>query len=244
MLENKWAIITGASSGIGLATAKLFAYHKANLILISKNKEKLKSITNEFEKNIYIFETDLSNYDDIKKLFSDIRKITKKIDILVNNAGIIESSMLMMTQEENIKKLFENNTFSQIYMAQFTSKFMLKHKKGSIINITSIMGISGAKAHVAYSSSKAAIIGLTKSLAKELAPFVRVNAISPGIVDTPLISNISEEKKDKLTSQILLKRLATPKEIANAILFLASDMSSYITETVLEVDGGLCSINI
>ena len=243
MLEGKTAIITGASSGIGLATAELFSKNGAFVILVSKNLKKLEKATENIERKA-LFQADLSKYDEVKKLFLDIKKITKNIDILVNNAGIIHSSMFMMTNDKTIKELFEVNTFSQMYMAQFASKIMLRQKKGSIINISSIMGVEGAKGHVAYSASKAAIIGFTKSLAKELAPFIRVNAVIPGVVDTPLLDNLDNDAKEKLSSRILLKRLATPDDIAKSILFLASDMSSYITSTVLEVDGGLCSIEI
>ena len=243
MLEGKTAIITGASSGIGLATAELFSKNGAFVILVSKNLKKLEKATENIERKA-LFQADLSKYDEVKKLFLDIKKITKNIDILVNNAGIIHSSMFMMTNDKTIKELFEVNTFSQMYMAQFASKMMLRQKKGSIINVSSIMGVEGAKGHVAYSASKSALIGFTKSLAKELAPFIRVNAVIPGVVDTPLLDNLDNEAKENLSSQILLKRLATPEEIAKCILFLASDMSSYITSTVLEVDGGLCSIEI
>ncbi|ACM93331.1 3-oxoacyl-[acyl-carrier-protein] reductase [Nautilia profundicola AmH] len=243
MLKGKTAVITGASSGIGLATARLFSKNGAFVILVSKNLEKLEKATEDIDRKA-LFDTDLSKYDEVKSLFSNIRKVTKNIDILVNNAGIIHSSMFMMTNDKTIKEVFEINTFSQMYMAQFASKIMLRQKNGSIINVSSIMGVEGAKGHVAYSASKSALIGFTKSLAKELAPFIRVNAVIPGVVDTPLLDNLDNDAKEKLSSQILLKRLATPDDIAKSILFLASDMSNYITSTVLEVDGGLCSIEI
>ena len=243
MLKGKTAVITGASSGIGLATARLFSKNGAFVILVSKNLEKLEKATEDIDRKV-LFDANLSKYDEVKSLFSNIRKVTKNIDILVNNAGIIHSSMFMMTNDKTIKELFEVNTFSQMYMAQFASKIMLRQKNGSIINVSSIMGTEGAKGHVAYSASKSALIGFTKSLAKEVAPFIRVNAVIPGVVDTPLLDNLDSDAKEKLSSQILLKRLATPDDIAKSILFLASDMSNYITSTVLEVDGGLCSIEI
>ena len=240
MLKDKWVLITGASSGIGRESVELFAKNGAKLLLLARDIEKLQSLQSIGAES-YIFSVDVSDYEEVKKCFMQIRKITKSIDVLVNNAGILESAMFMMTNQKTIQNVFEVNTFSQMYVSQFVSKMMIKQKKGSIINVTSIMGISGANAHTIYSASKAAIIGFTKSLAKELAP-IRVNAIAPGIVDTPLLDSISDEKKNEFIQKIPLKRLALPQEIAQSILFLASDMSSYITASVLEVDGGLCSI--
>jgi len=241
MLKEKWAIVTGASSGIGLATAKLFSQNGAKLILIARDESRLKALKEELESETHIFSVDVSRYDEIKECFLKIRKITKNIDILVNNAGILKSSMFIMTNQSSIEELFRINTFSQMYMAQFASKMMIKQKRGSIINISSIMGVSGSSAHAAYSASKAAIVGFTKSLAKELAP-IRVNAVAPGVVMTPLIDSLTLDEKEELVKKIPLKRLASPKEIAMSIMFLASEMSSYITASVLEVDGGLCSI--
>lgn len=241
MLTDRWVLITGASSGIGEATAQLFAKNGAKLLLLARDMQKLQAIQKSIKTQCHIFSVDVSKYDEIKECFIQIRKITKTIDVLVNNAGILESSMFMMTKQETIKNLFEVNTFSQMYVTQFASKMMIKQKKGSIVNVASIMGVSGASAHALYSASKSAVIGFSKSLAKELSP-IRVNAIAPGIVDTPLLDSLSEEQKEELSKKIPLKRLATPQEIAQSILFLASDMSSYITATILEVDGGLCSL--
>ena len=229
MLTDKWCVITGASRGIGKETAKLFKQNNANLILISRNSE---DIEIEGEK----FSVDLSNYEEVKKLFKKISKITKKIDVLVNNAAIMHTSLIAMTKPEDIERVFKTNVFSNFYIASFASRFMLRSKNASIINIGSILA-RGALGHSVYSASKAALIGFTKSLAKELAP-IRVNMISPSIVKTDMTKNLDKS----IIEKTLLKRMADPIEIAKVSLFLASDMSSYITGENINVDGGLCSI--
>jgi len=137
MLTNKWVLITGASSGIGEATAMLFAKNGAKLLLLARDITKLQALQNLLDTQSYIFSVDVSNYSEVKKCFIQVRKITKTIDVLVNNAGILESSMFMMTKQETIENIFEINTFSQMYVTQFASKMMIKQKKGSIINLTS-----------------------------------------------------------------------------------------------------------
>jgi len=244
MLQDKWALITGASRGIGRATAKEFALQGAHLLLVGRDFEALKTLQEEIKIPSNIFICDVSNEQEIKELFLKIRKITKVLDIVVNNAGILYSAPLLMSKREDIEKVFATNFYSVVHISQYASRMMLTKKQGSIINISSVMGINGASAHSIYSASKASLIALTKSLARELSPHIRVNAIAPGVVDTSLINGMSEEKKKVLKERTPLQRFAKESEVAKSILFFATDMSSFITGEVLRVDGGLCSIEI
>jgi len=244
MLQNRWVLITGANQGIGKATAKEFAKNGANLILVARDEERLKIVQNELERPSYIFVCDITQESEIKHLFTQITKITKRLDVVVNNAGILYSAPLFMSKRDKMEEIFATNFYSVVHISQYASRMMLRGKKGSIINLSSAMGIEGAKNHAIYSASKASLIALTQSLSKELAPSIRVNAVAPGVVDTPLIASLSEQQKESIINATPLKRFASANEIAQTILFLASDMSSFITGEVLKVDGGLCSIEI
>jgi len=244
MLQGKWVLITGASRGIGRATAKEFALQGANLLLVARDAQALQTIQEEIQTPSHTFVCDLSNEKEIKELFLKIRKITKVLDVVVNNAGILYSAPLFMSKREDIEKVFATNFYSVVHISQYASRMMLAKKQGSIINISSIMGISGASAHSIYSASKASLIALTKSLAQELSPYIRVNAIAPGVVDTSIIDGMDEEKQRVLKERTPLQRFAKESEVAQSILFFATDMSSFITGEVLRVDGGLCSIEI
>ena len=241
MLKNRYALITGASRGVGRECAILFAKNGANLLLVARDKDALVSLKNELKEfSVDIFVCDLSDEDNIKSLFIEIKKITKIIDIVVNNAGIIESSMFGMTKSDTLKNMFATNLYAPYQLTQYATRMMRKSSYASIIFISSMMATKGGIGHSAYASSKSALLGMMKSLAKELAPTIRVNAIAPGVVKTDMIETLSEEEKKDYASQSLFKRLATPDEIASVILFLASDMSKYITAELINVDGGIC----
>jgi 3-oxoacyl-[acyl-carrier protein] reductase len=244
MLEEKWVLITGASRGIGRSTAHEFSRNGAKLLLVARDRDELEKVQKEIQTLSYIFVCDLANEEAIKKLFLEIRKITKNLDVVVNNAGILYSAPLLMSRREEMEKLFATNLYAVVHISQYASRMMLAQKKGSIINISSLMGISGAKSHALYSASKASLLGLTKSLSLELAPYIRVNAIAPGIVETSLIETMTPQKQEALKESTPLKRFAKDSEIAQTILFFASDMSSFVTGEILRVDGGLCSIEI
>ena len=245
MLKNCWSLISGASGGIGVSLAKEFAKNGSNLVLVAKDEIKLiglKKELKEFGVEVYTFAFDISSYDEVKQFFKNLPKITKRLDIVINNAAIMHTSMIATTKKEDIDKLFQTNVFSAFYILSFASRVMLKAKKGSIVNINSIMGCSGASGHSLYSATKASISGFTKSLSKELAPFIRVNEIAPGVVDTKMIEKLKDEEKEKIIQNTPLKRIANPDEIAKVALFLSSDMASFITGECIRVDGGLCSI--
>jgi 3-oxoacyl-[acyl-carrier protein] reductase len=245
ILYGKVAVLTGCLKGIGLATLDLFAQYGADIFACAEYK------TVEFETHINELQTkynvsiwpvyfDLSKYNEISDAARAIFLTKKPIDILVNIAGMTQDSLFSMTTMDQMKKIFEINFFSQIAFTQYIVKLMLKNKKGSIVNISSISGIDGNAGQLAYSATKAAVIAASKTLSLELSDKgIRVNVIAPGIVETDMTRDLSEDNINKFIAKSKLKRRSVPKEIASAILFLASDESSYITGQVLRVDGGI-----
>lgn len=243
-LNGKIALVTGAARGIGWKTAFLLASNGAKVIIndIHETDELNRKIQEAKSQNFDLTTLfyDVSDYQQVKNAFSSIFKEFKRLDILVNNAGIMEDSMLATASESHIDKTFRINTFGVIYNTQFASRLMARNNSGSIINISSIIGTKGNSGESVYSASKSALIGFTLSAAKELAPLgIRVNAIAPGFIDTDLVSHFSEEIRQKTISNIKLGRIGTPEDVARAVLFFASDLSSYITGQVLGVDGGM-----
>lgn len=181
---------------------------------------------------------DICDTKAIVALVQRVKKEQGKIDILVNNAGIMLDSLIPMVTDSQIQKTFEVNVFAMMHFIQYVSKVMKRQHSGSIVNAASIMGISGNYAQMVYAASKGAVIALTKSAAKELAKDgIRVNAVAPGTINTSLLQKTPEETLDKIKSRICWGQLGTPEEVANAYMFLASDLSSYISGQVLGVDG-------
>ena len=243
LLSGKTALITGASSGIGKETALTFARNGANLILISRNEEKLKKLSKDLEKfNVLVdyYAIDITNAELLKNLFSQLKKSKVIIDIVINNAGIMEDAVLQMVKTESIKRTFDTNVFALIDVSKRASRLMIRNKKGSIINLSSIIGSNGSKGQSIYSASKAAVIGFTKSLSKELGPLnIRVNSIAPGFIMTGMTEGITDCVIQENLKSISMGRLGTTKDVANVILFLASDLSEYVTGQVIGVDGGM-----
>ena len=243
LLSCKTALITGASSGIGKETALTFARNGANLILISRNEEKLKKLSKDLEEfNVLVdyYSIDITNAELLKNLFSQLKKSKVIIDIVINNAGIMEDSVLQMVKTESIKRTFDTNVFALIDVSKRASRLMIRNKKGSIINLSSIIGSNGSKGQSIYSASKAAVIGFTKSLSKELGPLnIRVNSIAPGFIMTGMTESITDCVIQENLKSISMGRLGTTKDVANVILFLASDLSEYVTCQVIGVDGGM-----
>jgi len=245
MLKNKVSLITGCNRGIGYSILNKFAENKSDIIACfrKKNKQNIK-ITNELKKKYKIkivpLYFDLSDKNSLeKKILSVVNKY--KIDVLVNNAGILKSSLFQMTKIESIKEMFEINFFSQLSITQLVLKSMIAKKKGSIINISSTSGLDSNLGRISYACSKSSLITATKVISKEVGfSNVRVNAIAPGISDTDMFNlGHSEKIKKSILETISLKRISSPEEIANVALFLASDLSSYITGQVVRVDGGM-----
>lgn len=237
-------LITGSTSGIGYATAELAAQRGWTVILQGRNEEKLAAIQADFrakyDTDIYTLAYDVRDVDAVKKAFITIKKKVGALHAIVNNAGIMDDALLGMLKPEQLTNTFDVNTNAAIYHMQFASRLMMKQKQGAIINVSSIMGVSGNAGQVAYSASKAALIGATKSASKELAPYnIRVNAVAPGFIETDLTNNLTEEVIKEKLATIKMKRAGKATEVASVILFLASDDASYVTGQVIGVDGGM-----
>ena len=237
-LKGKTAIVTGASRGIGKVIAEKLFEAGATVILIARNEEKLKQLSEKLNNSPY-YPLDITDREKVVQTFKEIQK-EYTIDILVNNAGITRDNILMMMKEEEIDSVIDTNLKSVFFITKQVLRKMLKQRSGRIINITSIIGLMGNPGQSNYAASKAGIIGFTKSLAKEIGSRnITVNAIAPGFIETDMTKDLPEENRKAMLETIPLKRTGTPEDIANAVLFLASDLASYITGTVLNVSGGM-----
>lgn len=244
LLQGKQVLITGASRGIGAAMARLFASHGATLYLNSTNSEAIESlvydIRTEYDVECHSLAFNVGVADEVKTGFQSLFKLTKTLDVLVNNAGILDDALLGMVTAEQIQKTFSTNTFSVIYCSQYASRMMQRAGGGAIINLSSIIGRVGNQGQAVYGGSKAAVIGITQSLAKELAEKqIRVNAIAPGFIDTPMTQQLPKDKYQQRIDSIAMGHIGRSEDVANAALFLASDMAKYVTGQVLGVDGGM-----
>lgn len=244
MLKGKCAIITGGVRGIGAGIALAFAEQGCNLVLTyagdSASAERMKVELEKYNIEFMIEKSDVSNFEDTSKLIDKVFDCFGKIDILVNNAGITRDGMLARMSEEAFDRVIEVNLKGSFNCIRHVSKVMMKQRYGRIINISSVVGLLGNAGQANYSASKAGIIGLTKSVAKELGSRgITVNAIAPGFIDTQMTAGLSDKIKESLMSQLSIKRLGTVEDIANAALFLASDNAGYITGQVISVDGGM-----
>ena len=244
LLEGKTAIITGGSRGIGKSIVEIFAKHGANVAFTyNSSAESAKAIAAEVSKEgvkVKCYKSDASNFDDAQNLAADIHKEFGSIDILINNAGITKDNLLMRMSEEDFDRVIQVNLKSVFNMTKAVQRVMLKQRKGSIINMSSVIGLKGNAGQSNYAASKAGVIGFTKSMAIELGSRnIRSNAIAPGFIVTEMTEKLGEETIKKYYEAVPLKRGGTPEEVANTCVFLASDMSSYITGQVLNVDGGM-----
>jgi len=243
-LEGKICIITGAASGIGRAAALLFAKEGATVIACDVLEEELEKLCEE-NAGAGIIDTYFLNVTDRERIKEVVEKVVEKygkIDVLVNNAGITRDALLLRMKEEDWDKVIEVNLKGVFNMTQMVAPVMLKEGKGSIINTSSIVGVYGNIGQTNYAATKAGVIGMTKTWAKELArkgAQIRVNAVAPGFIKTPMTEKVPEKIIKVLNEKIPLKRMGEPEEVAKVYLFLASDESSYITGQVIGVDGGL-----
>ena len=245
MLDGKVAFITGSTRGIGWATARTFAAQGASVILNGVTAQervdgRVAEIGKEFGVPCIGFLCDVSNPACVRSCYAEIFKKFKRLDVLVNNAGIVQDALLGMIPEASIRRQIEVNTMGAIFNLQEASRLMVRNRAGSIINVSSIVGRMGNAGEAVYSASKAALLGLTYSAAKELAPKnIRVNAIAPGFIDTDLTKVLPKDAYADWTRRVGLGRIGTPQEVANTILFLASDQASHISGQVVGVDGCL-----
>lgn len=246
LLEGKTALITGATSGIGKAMAFLFAQSGCkHVIAVGTSEEKGQKLLEEAKHEglheiIHFHKADVSKKSDIDQLFEAVFKYSPQLDILVNNAGITKDGLLLRMSEADWDNVMNINLKSCFYTCQVASRAMMKARSGSIINVTSVVGLIGNPGQTNYAASKAGMIGFSKSLAREIASRnVRVNCIAPGFVETGMTHALGDDKQKEVTQGIPFGRMGTCEEIAMTALFLASPMSSYMTGQVVTVDGGL-----
>ncbi len=244
LLRGKTAIITGAARGIGKQIAISFAREGANIAFTDLvNDDNMKSLENELTSmgvKAKAYASDASNYNQTDDVVSKIIEDFGKVDILVNNAGITRDTLLMRMDEETWDIVIKINLKSVFNFTKAAQKVMLKQRSGSIINMSSVVGVSGNAGQANYSASKAGIIGFTKSVAKELGSRgIRCNAIAPGFIITDMTAKLSEAVREEWIKGIPLKRGGTPEDVANACIFLGSDLSGYVSGQVLNVCGGM-----
>ena len=238
-LKNKNIIITGATGGIGNSIIQRLNDYGANILASGTKDEKLKELKSKYE-NIKILKFDISQNNKIEEFIENASRELGGIDCIVNNAGITQDNLSIRMSLEEWKKVIDINLTSTFLMSKFAIKKMLKNKKGKIINITSVVGHTGNVGQANYTASKAGIVAMSKSLALEYAKKnINVNCISPGFIKTAMSDKIDDKFKEIIISKIPSARLGEPEDIANAVLFLASDLSNYINGETLHVNGGM-----
>lgn len=242
--SNKVVLVTGATRGIGRQIAITFAKESYDVAINyrteNENLEKTKKEIESLGVKCLLVKGDISKYEDCQDMAKEIIDKLEKIDVLVNNAGITKDGLFIRMKEEEFKEVIDVNLIGTFNMTKAVSTYMVKKRYGRIINISSVVGISGNAGQANYSSSKAGIIGLTKSLAKELASRnILVNAVAPGFIETDMTNVLKEEIKENIINNIPLKREGTAEEVAKVVKFLASEDSSYITGQVINIDGGM-----
>ncbi|MBR6646501.1 MAG: SDR family oxidoreductase [Clostridia bacterium] len=235
----KTVLITGASRGIGKAIAKEFA-QKGYKVFINYNKSKESAISLAEEIDAVAVCADISKREEVKKMFDIIREISGGVDVLVNNAGISQIKLFSDITEQDWDEMFGINVKGLYNCTQEAIPYMINKKCGKIINISSMWGVTGASCEVHYSASKAAVIGFTKALAKELGPSgICVNSVAPGVIMTDMCAELSEEDIEMLKEETPLGRVGTAEEVAKTVMFLASSESDFITGQVLGINGGM-----
>jgi 3-oxoacyl-[acyl-carrier protein] reductase len=241
VLKNKKALVTGASRGIGRAIADLFLAEGAEVWGLSAGRhEDLAARIDAAEGRLHWLQADLSGLDILEGIIEGVLKEAEGFDILVNNAGITKDNLAFRMTLDDFRKVLDVNLTAAFALSRVVGRDMILRRTGSIINMSSVVGIHGNGGQANYAASKAGLIGLTKSLARETASRnVRVNAVAPGFVTTDMTAGLTGKVKETMLEQIPLKRMGTPGDIAAAVLFLASDASAYITGQVLAVDGGM-----
>lgn len=248
---GRTVIITGTNRGIGNAILKRFAKEKDVCILAHARKESTEFL-NDIEElkskqpdiDIVPFYCDLSDQDSVKNGFSGLLKQYKTVDVLVNNAGVVmPSKSFLMLDDSTLRDSFEINFFAQVKITQLVCRAMIRNGSGAIVNMSSVAAFSGVEGQFEYTANKAAIVGMTRRLSNELAPYnIRVNAVAPGMTKTDMIMQMDDEMREKLISRVIANRLGEPEEIANAVYYLAGDEASFINGQTLIVNGGGYSV--
>ena len=243
-LEGQVALITGGNAGIGKAIAKKFMEYGAELAIFGRNLERGESvaaeIAAEYGKKANFYQVDVGKTEDVKLAVNQVLEDFSGVDILVNNAGITRDKLMLKMKEADWDDVMNTNLKSAYNTCQALTRHLMKKRKGKIINISSVVGLTGNEGQVNYSASKAGMLGLTKSLAKELAARnICVNCIAPGYIHTEMTDELSAQQKDAILAKVPLKRLGSPDDIAHTALFLASPLADFLTGQVIAVDGGM-----
>jgi len=244
LLEGKTALITGASRGIGKAIALKYASYGCNVAFsdlnYDENAQQVEELIRAYGVKAKAYASDASSFEASDKLITDVQNDFGQIDILINNAGITRDQLLMRMSENDWDLVIKVNLKSVFNLTKAVQKVMLKQRFGSIINMSSVVGVSGNGGQSNYSASKAGIIGFTKSIALELGSRnIRCNAVAPGFIETEMTANLPQEIKDKWINDIPLRRTGKPEDVADVCVFLGSDLSSYVSGQVLQVCGGM-----
>jgi 3-oxoacyl-[acyl-carrier protein] reductase len=244
LLEGRVAVVTGASRGIGAAIARAFAAQGATLLLCARS-EGVEEVARELgsaERPARALRGDVSDPGFARQLISSARKEYGGLDVLVNNAGILRQGLIGMTSAEQMRELMDVNVLALMTLTQYAIRVMNPARSPSVVNLASIAGTQGMEGVTAYSASKAAVVGYTLSSAKELAPKgIRVNAIAPGFIDTDMVRGVSSDWYERRMQSIRMGRIGTPEDVAGVAVFLASDLSRYVTGQVIGVDGSMMS---
>ena len=243
-LKGKTAVVTGGSRGIGRAICIKLTSLGANVVTCyassSTAADETVKLCQEYGVTAVAVKADISVKEDVDNLLAEAQKITGTIEILVNNAGITRDKLVISMKDEDFDDVINTNLKGTFYAMRAASKLMMNKRYGRIVNISSVVGIYGNAGQINYSASKAGVIGMTKSLAKELGGRgITCNAVAPGFISTDMTAVLPEDTKQKLAANISLKRLGEPEDVANVVAFLASDYSSYVTGQVIEVSGGM-----
>ncbi len=237
---DKTVIVTGSGRGIGRAIAERFASHNAKVVICDLAQETVDRVAAEMGNNAVGIKADVSKLPDIEELFEKTRQHFGRVDVVVNNAGITRDTLIVRMEEKEWDQVLDINLKGAFLVTKVAAKVMMKQRYGRIVNISSVIGLKGNAGQANYAASKAGLIGLTLSAAKELASRgVTVNAIAPGFIKTEMTDSLSEAAKKSLLERVLLKRPGSADDVAAAVLFLTSEEASYITGQVLVVDGGL-----
>lgn len=244
MEEKKVALITGGTRGIGKAIAIKFASQGYNLALnYVSEKTDIKELQKQFKEynvEILFIKSDVSKFDECENMIRQVIEKFEKIDVLVNNAGITKDNLILRMSEDDFEKVIDINLKGTFNVTKNVVPYMMKKKTGKIVNLSSVVGISGNAGQCNYSASKSGIIGFTKSIAKELASRnIIANCVAPGFIDTDMTSVLNDNIKENISSQIPLKRMGSSEEVANLVYFLASEENTYITGQVINIDGGM-----
>ena len=242
MLKNKNAVVTGATRGIGREIAFTLAENGANVAInyrtLNEDVERLIEELKSYGTNIVAVKCDISDEEEVKNFIAESKKQLGSIDILINNAGITKDGLLMRMKEKDFSDVLDVNLKGTFITTREAASIMMKQRHGKIINISSVVGVIGNAGQCNYAASKAGVIGFSKSVARELASRnITVNVVAPGFINTDMTGVLPEKVKESMLQGIPLKRIGEPKDIANAVLFLASDLSNYITGQVINVDG-------